>query len=253
MKKSSLLLLPIVFLLILFIRQKKTSAEFYHIFQYEDTKEKIITPPPDIINTQIVNNSGFKYLLKARSEKIFSLICHQDRSRLIRINDHLIPLCPRCMGLHFGFFTTVCMLMAFTRKRIRICRGSSLYLLIFLSSLTGIEWSLAQLSIIRSTTSCRLLTGLATGSVFGILFITYKRGFILPASFEYQLINVPRITAIITVLLTGVTMIMISNSWMIIEIILLVSVIANFIIIIHTLILRFTPFMKFLIINHKTS
>ena len=252
MKKFSILLSPVVFLLILFIKQSYDSADSHHIFHHENTNDRIIENNHDIINTESVNKAGFRNFLKVKSERVFSIICHQDHSRLLLINNEMMPLCPRCMGLHAGFFVVVCILMVFTRNRIRICGGLSLYLLIALLSLTGIEWSLEQLSIIRSTAFSRLLTGLLTGSVLGILLIAYKRGFILPASSKYQLINVPLITSIITVLLSGTAIVMLFDSWLMIDIILLISVAANFIIIIHTIILRFTPFMRFLIINKIT-
>ena len=251
MKKSFLLLYPIAVSLILLISQNNISFDFFKLPHNKVTNNNILSTYCGIDNNQSIHNNEAKYLLKLISERYFSLICHQHRPILICINGDNIPLCPRCMGLHMGFLITFLILTIFTKGIIRVSSSSSLMILLVGLSMTGMEWGLAQFSIIRSTDISRMFTGLVTGSVFGILIMIYKGKCTLTGSSGHLPMSVYQIIGLISISIAGVMIMMLSNSWMLIDLTLLISVTANFIIIIHIIILRLTPFMKFLTIKNE--
>jgi uncharacterized membrane protein len=191
-----------------------------------------------------------KHFLKILSENYFSLICHQDQSTLLCIDGDFIPLCPRCMGLHMGFIISAIALMVSVKNRIKISGSLSFIILTTGLGLMVMEWTFAKFTIYQSTILSRLLTGLVAGSIFGLLFTIYKKGFTRSVYSGQTIINASRIICLISMSIIGGVLILLSNNWTIIDISLIISVTSNFILIIHTIMLRFKPFFKVLIIKN---
>jgi uncharacterized membrane protein len=204
----------------------------------------------DIEIIKSIDGTETKSFLKVLSEKYFSLICHQDHSTLMSVKEEAIPLCPRCMGLHIGFIISAFVLMISIKNRIRIYGSLSFIILIAGIGLIFMEWTLAQFTVYQSTILSRLLTGLVAGSIFGLLFTIYKNEFTRSVSSGHTIINASRFAFLISISLIGGVVIILSNNWTVIDISLLISVTANFILIIHTIILRFKPFIRVLIIKN---
>jgi uncharacterized membrane protein len=199
---------------------------------------------------KVTSKTDTKSFLKVLSEKYFSLICHQDHSILMSVKGEVIPLCPRCMGLHIGFTIAVIILMITVKNRIKISGSFSFIILTASLGLMVIEWTFAQFTIYQSTILSRLLTGLVAGSIFGLLFTIYKKGFTRSVYSGQTIINASRIVCLISMSIIGGVVIILSNNWTVIDISLLISVTANFILIIHTIMLRFKPFSQVLIIKN---
>lgn len=250
MKKAGLLFILIAVSLMLLYRQDKIFTDYSYMSNNELMNNKIFSTQNNLNENQSVYGIKAKHFLKELSEGYFSLICHQNHSILLRIKGEIIPLCPRCMGLHLGFIITFCILTVFTKKLIRINSTTSFIILLTGLFTIGIEWSLAQFSIIQSTAFSRMFTGLFAGSVFGILTMIYKRKYTRSVSFEYFIMNTYHIISLISMSLTGITLIMLLNNWILINVLLLVSVTANFIIVIHIIILRASSVMQLLTINN---
>ena len=120
------------------------------------------------------NNKYVNSLLRRISENYFSHICHQDHSILINTEEGIIPLCPRCIGLHIGFIISYIVLRIAIGSQIKISRKLlSVFLFIGLGMMS-LEWILAHYSILQSSLLSRLLTGLIAGSNFGLLLVLYR-------------------------------------------------------------------------------
>jgi uncharacterized membrane protein len=227
MKTEFYLIIGLIFIFILLGREKEAAP----IYDWEINK--------------VTSKTDTKSFLKILSEKYFSLICHQDHSTLMSVKGEEIPLCPRCMGLHIGFIISAVVLMISIKNRIKISGNLSFIILITGLGLIVMEWTIAQISIYQSTILSRLLTGLVAGSIFGLLFTIYKNEFTCSVSSKDTIINAFRISCLIMISLIGGVVIILSNNWTVIDISLLISVTANFILIIYTLILRFKPLSGF--------
>lgn len=96
---------------------------------------------------------------------IFGLICHQDQSVLLRINNEFIPLCPRCIGLHSGFFISLFFLILFNIKSINTQKNYQLIILLIVISTAAIHWFLVKINLLVLDS---LITGLISGIGFAI-------------------------------------------------------------------------------------
>jgi len=101
-------------------------------------------------------------------ETSFSFICHQDKEILIRIYDGFIPLCPRCIGLHVGFFISPIVLF-FSRYKNLFQNTKVRFALIILTSLAGIHWLSADQGIVVPGSISRFYTGFLSGFGLGLL------------------------------------------------------------------------------------
>lgn len=183
--------------------------------------------------------------LESISAKYFGLFCHQDSSILFQINGDVIPLCPRCIGLHLGFIISILVLTVAKQGYLKIFGK---YLILFIIGglgLMALEWTFAHLSIIHSTHISRLLTGLITGFVLGILLWLYKNEYTRPFSFRLKTKNRSKITSIITLLVFSCLILIFLNVWIFIMITLLISVSVNLFIIIHTIIMRLLTLFEY--------
>lgn len=100
---------------------------------------------------------------------IFGLICHQDQSVLLRINNEFIPLCPRCIGLHAGFFLSLFIIILFNIKKIKLQNNYLLVLILFIISTTAIHWFLLKINFLAQDSTSRIITGFITGAGFAFL------------------------------------------------------------------------------------
>ena len=120
--------------------------------------------------------------LAAFADQVFGLVCHQEAGRLLHIGGQPLTLCPRCIGMHGGFFATVILLGRWVsggngRER---ADGWIIPLAAVLGTLTGVAWLLEIQRIIPSDITVRLWTGLASGTGGGTLFLVYRHRRALP-------------------------------------------------------------------------
>jgi len=99
--------------------------------------------------------------------------CHQDKSILLSIYGDYMQLCPRCIGLHSGFFITIVTLV-FIEREPRLTRKKILnIILVLLVSITGFHWLGGALDLFDASSFTRFYTGLISGSAFGYLIYFY--------------------------------------------------------------------------------
>ena len=187
--------------------------------------------------------SGVEYF----SSFFFSIFCHQEPSSLLEIYGKSLMLCPRCCGLHIGFFTTLIFfsfksgLSKLQGTASRVCALSGIILL-------SAEWILAQSQFISSTTTSRLITGLLAGTSACIFLLTYYRSF-SKNSKHGQRISIRIILIVYSIsLLAGFTLIN-TNSWMLTTILLVCIITGNLIVFLNTLVYRKVFLKKQKIIN----
>jgi len=161
----------------------------------------------------------------------------------MEINGECIQLCPRCSGLHIGFFIALIFFSIGKKKRLKF--SGLIPKLICLAGVTIIflEWFLAQLSLVSSTSMSRLITGLIGGSVLCILALLYNR------SYTYKLktgisFTWSSIFGVICLSLTIGLALFQMKSWTIITFILLCVVFINLCFVLHSILLRFFSLKK---------
>ncbi len=103
----------------------------------------------------------------------FRFICHQDSDILMEIDGRPVPLCPRCTGLHLGFFFAVLISLVIAPKSLRLANRSDQFFVAGCVGLMVAEWILAQLGLISSSINSRFLTGVVAGSASGLLILAY--------------------------------------------------------------------------------
>jgi uncharacterized membrane protein len=110
----------------------------------------------------------------AKVTKTFlGFFCHQDKSILLSIYGDYLQLCPRCIGLHSGFFITI-VASLFIYRDPRLTRKKILnILLVLLVTLTGFHWLGGAIDMFDPSSFTRLCTGLISGSAFGYLIYFY--------------------------------------------------------------------------------
>jgi len=151
------------------------------------------------------------------------LICHQDKTILISVQGHLLPLCPRCLGLHTGFMFTLLFPGLIIQKLLRKEKPGTLLSILFIISITGIHWLAGYLKLIEPDTLSRFLTGLLSGAGLGILLKYIKHKYLQPqhkAGSDYS---------IIPGLLTLLLLIPLISIYEVLLIVIMVMVIANII------------------------
>ena len=130
-------------------------------------------------------------------EAFFGFICHQDKDILIRIYDEFIPLCPRCIGLHIGFFISP-IVFFFRRYRNLFLNTKIRFALIIFTSLAGIHWLLGDQGIVTPNSLSRFVTGFFSGLGFGILLNSVTKKF---ESYYFNQRKKVRIKVSVTILL----------------------------------------------------
>jgi len=135
-------------------------------------------------------------------ETFFSFICHQDKDTLIRVYDEFIPLCPRCIGLHVGFFASAIVFL-FRKYQDLFLNPKTSFALIILSSLVGIHWLLGNQGIVTPNSLSRFCTGFLSGFGFGILLNSVSKTF-KSYYFSKRKIVVIKFVLIIVLILSGI-------------------------------------------------
>jgi uncharacterized membrane protein len=109
---------------------------------------------------------------------LLGYICHQDKTILFGIGENLIPLCPRCLGLHAGFFLTLVFIKLLFQKPIDIDKPCNLFIIILSICFAGIHWSLGFFGLMEMNFTSRVFTGLVSGAGFYLLLNSLKYKFL---------------------------------------------------------------------------
>ena len=172
---------------------------------------------PDLSLEQII-----KYLL--------GFICHQDKSILFELGGYLIPLCPRCLGLHSGFFITLIVINLFFQKPIDLNKPRNILVITFSIGLAGIHWLLGFFGIMEMNLASRLFTGLISGTGFCLLLYSLKYKY-LQTAFNIPIRN-KSILVYLPVLLICISLL---GNYDLLILIILVLVVGNIISIINSI------------------
>jgi uncharacterized membrane protein len=108
-------------------------------------------------------------------QTLFGSFCHQDPSILMVVDGRLLELCPRCVGLHFGFITAFITATLSFRRGLVLSRTGSRVLLVLAVASLAFDWSVGgRLGLYAPGVHSRLLTGLACGSALAVLMTAYR-------------------------------------------------------------------------------
>lgn len=166
-------------------------------------------------------------MIEEISKLIFSLFCHQNESLLIKISGQFIPICPRCIGLHCGFFLTGIFFGLY--KKSTLIKHSSYPILMILIFTTMFHWIMCQFGMTENSEFPRILTGSISGSAFYMFFITFKNEYAGRNkeidSYYFGLREI-FILSFVTLSIFGI---LLSKSWLIITLFTLSAVMSNFI------------------------
>lgn len=196
----------------------------------------------------VMTVSSIRPWLKSIAATYFSFICHQDPTILARIEGEAVPLCPRCIGLHLGFFLAWFILLMTMSKRFKPENTISHMLLLAALGTLGLEWGLAHLGLITSTFYSRLITGLAGGAAFGILFVLYQKSTTQASRCEPLALNTGHIGGMVCLVIAAGLLFSLIKDWTAYVFVILIVVAMNFLMILYTLFRRITSFFQFL--NH---
>jgi uncharacterized membrane protein len=185
-------------------------------------------------------------ILEKVTKFIFGLICHQDPSVLMQVNGKDIYLCPRCIGLHLGFLISFVIMALSFKERIRIADMKSRIMLAVAIGSIGLDWGLGSyFGLYTPTHISRLITGLACGSALSVLFIYYRRDLTLPYNTQTVDATGGKIGGIICATVVVGSAIVAFSNWAALSLVLLLTVAANVLLIVHSFILMVrTRFFK---------
>ena len=146
-------------------------------------------------------------------------------------------LCPRCSGLHIGFFISL-IYFSIEKKKFTYLSGLTPKLICFAGiTFIFLEWLLARFSIITPTSLSRLTTGLIAGTIICLLIFLYRRRFIFKSRqtnpFTWRSISL----VICLSLIIGLSVFH-TKSWIIITSLLLMMVVVNIAFLLQTFLLR---------------
>jgi len=143
-------------------------------------------------------------------------------------------LCPRCAGLHFGFFFMPLVMLPLQRNGIKLTGRFLKWFCIAALSFLFFEWLLAQFGIISSTDTSRYFSGLFAGVAFCQFVLAYRSRMLLANAGKEITIQLPLLIRIATALLIGLLFFQL-NSWTSVTLILLFAVVFNFFLLVHTM------------------
>lgn len=118
-------------------------------------------------------NNEFLITFNELTKTLFGLFCHQDPGIILKLNNEQLPLCPRCTGLHTGFFLAFILYKIIGINFFRIWIFKSPYFLFFIISITYLHWLGGWLNIIEQEIILRFVTGMLSGSGFYLLIISF--------------------------------------------------------------------------------
>lgn len=107
------------------------------------------------------------------TKTFLGFFCHQDKSILLSMYGDYLQLCPRCIGLHSGFFTTIVALAFINQKPLLIRKKIFKIILVLLVTVTGFHWFGITIDMFDSSSFTRFCTGVISGSAFGYLIYFY--------------------------------------------------------------------------------
>jgi uncharacterized membrane protein len=166
---------------------------------------------------------------------LFGLICHQDPAILMRVEGREFLLCPRCIGLHVGFLSSFIVMTLWTSGRIKIVPRTTRLLLAMAIGSMAVDWGLGgHLGLFTPTSFSRLTTGLICGSALSVLLTSYRRRMSVPWNGPtISLTGLQTVGLICFSLCVGAGAVML-NSWVFLSSLLLIVVIANAALAMHT-------------------
>lgn len=178
---------------------------------------------------------NFNEIVEFISSAVFGSICHQNTSSLVYIGGKMLLLCPRCTGLHTGFFLCIFYTLLFNRERISL---TGQFVKIFCATALVFiftEWLFAQFNITHSTTESRYTSGLLAGCALGLLTLAYCSYYLYfyrkkRNTAGYQLI-------ILFTLIAGIGLSQLTN-WTMVTLLLLLTILFNLTFILYIIIAR---------------
>ncbi len=166
----------------------------------------------------------------------FGLICHQNPTELLYIDGKAVTLCPRCMGLQFGFLCAFTLVTALEkRSRWNSVGSPALVVMIFFALLAPFHWALCRVGIIVPSSAMRLASGLGSGAALAVLLDAYlarKSGRISGDRLKMSI--VPALAVVAVAELAGSTLASLT-SWLMVTLIMFTCVLGNSLIAVHTL------------------
>jgi hypothetical protein len=147
-------------------------------------------------------------------------------------------LCPRCIGLHAGFFVSLVYSLTENHKRNHFSGIIPLTICISGILLILLEWSLSQLAITSSTSLSRLFTGVFAGSSMSILALVYTRNFIHGSAPGNKFTTV-FVLGILCLSLAGVSVIILSKNWHLVTLVMVFIILFNLSFAVRAIFLRF--------------
>lgn len=175
----------------------------------------------------------FNVVIEYISNAVFGLICHQNSTILVEASGQSIMLCPRCSGLHTGFFCCVLLSFVINKGIIRLSSLTSKIFCVLSITILVCEWLLAQFNIIQSTPESRYITGLLAGCAFGLMAMAYRYLYL----YNKKSNNSRPFVIILITLISGLGFSQLTN-WNLITLLLLVMVIINLTFFAHSLFMR---------------
>ncbi|OGS55773.1 MAG: hypothetical protein A3K60_04405 [Euryarchaeota archaeon RBG_19FT_COMBO_56_21] len=110
-----------------------------------------------------------------------SSVCHQLPERSYFYGDLQMPLCARCIGIHFGFLVSALFLMLGPKRFCSIVLGpKQLVILGVIMSVFAIDGSISYLGISQSDNLRRTLSGLALGIPLPFFLLPFINSFVFP-------------------------------------------------------------------------
>lgn len=147
------------------------------------------------------------------------LFCHQEPSILVKIDGRLIPLCPRCIGLHVGVTLGSIVMMHKTRTRMVILRkGMFAVLVLAVAGMIG-HWFTGKLDLVGMDSFSRLVTGVVCGSSLSVLFTKYKNELTHSINTRFREIGIIDISTVISIpLVVSVVCVLYAGRYVVISI-----------------------------------
>lgn len=179
-------------------------------------------------------------VLETISGLIFGLMCHQDPSVLMEVGGRAVLLCPRCIGLHLGFLSSFVLLSLPRGTRIVVRDTVTKLLLAMAIGSMAIDWGMGSFwGLFAPTTLSRLVTGLATGSALSVIVAAYRGELTIRSDIPAGNLTGTQTGSLICISLCFGLLAMAIQSWVVITTIVLISVMSNAAIVIHTIALLF--------------
>lgn len=167
-------------------------------------------------------------------QAVFGWLCHQDLTFLNHVDGKPIWLCPRCCGLQLGLLFSF-LAARFLNSRIRAASCGTALILGAAAVALMADWLPGQLGSSFSSFLSRLLTGLSTGAAAGIMLLLYRRGLKATSRHAVGDLRAPSALGLMAFAMTAGGITVTQSGWLFQSTVLLLTVFANALIVIHTL------------------